>query len=264
MSEKSKEKKSRSVDTAVILAAGMGMRLRNTIGDHPKGFVCLGSLPIIEESLRRLYHAGIKRVIIVTGYQHAFYEKLRTRYVGLETVHNAEYAVSGSLYSLFCARNLIEDDFLLLESDLVYEPRAIEELQRIETTDVILLSGLTGAGDEVFVETVNNNLFAMSKDINHLDHIDGELVGISRISHDFFLEMMATAERRFTETLYLDYETDGFVATARQKDMLCFKIEDLIWCEIDDQAHLRRARETIYPRLLREIAGQLNKDDQTE
>jgi len=201
----------------------------------------LGNLPIIEESLQRLYHAGVKKVIIITGYQPTFYEALGARYAGLQTVHNAEYAVSGSLYSLYCARQQIEGDFLLLESDLVYEYRAIEELLRVEARDVLLMSGPTGAGDEVFVETRNGNLCMMSKDVKRLNRVDGELVGISRISHGFFREMIEIAKRRFVETLHLDYETDGFIAAARQRDMLCHKIEGLIWCEIDDQTHLRRA-----------------------
>ncbi len=252
------------IDTAVILAAGLGMRLRNTVADRPKGFVRLGNRPIIEESLQRLYHAGVEKVIIITGYRHTFYEDLCTRYTGLETVHNAEYAVSGSLYSLYCARQQLEGDFLLLESDLVYESMAIEELLRVDARDVLLMSGPTGAGDEVFVETRNGKLAGMSKDIKSLNRVDGELVGISRLSHDFFQEVLTAAEHWFTKTLYLDYETDGFIAAVRQREMLCHKIEDLAWCEIDDPGHLRRAQEIIYPEILRRDAGLLARPKQTD
>jgi choline kinase len=44
-----------------------------------------------------------------------------------------------------------------------------------------------------------------------------------------------------------DYETDALVAVAKLTSIPCLKIEDLIWTEIDDQGHLKRAREKIYP-----------------
>ena len=52
---------------AVILAAGMGTRLRGELDDRPKGFIELGERPIIVESLERLRAAGIEDVVIVTG-----------------------------------------------------------------------------------------------------------------------------------------------------------------------------------------------------
>ena len=111
--------------TAVILAAGMGTRLREAHTDMPKGFVELGGKPIIEQSIVRLEQAGIKDIVIVTGYAAEYYHKLAVRYDGLiRIVHNPDYADSGSMYSLFCARDVVDDGFLLLESDIVYESRS--------------------------------------------------------------------------------------------------------------------------------------------
>ena len=50
------------IDTAVILAAGMGTRLGEVLSDRPKGFLTLGRLPIVEESVIRLHRAGIRGV----------------------------------------------------------------------------------------------------------------------------------------------------------------------------------------------------------
>jgi 2-aminoethylphosphonate-pyruvate transaminase len=65
--------------TAVILAAGMGIRLGSELTDRPKGFLELGDRPIIEESVQRLSDAGIERIVIVTGYGAEHYEKLAAR-----------------------------------------------------------------------------------------------------------------------------------------------------------------------------------------
>ena len=61
------------VNTAVILAAGMGIRLRNVIGFSPKGMLKVDGKSIIVRSLESLKKEGIKRVVIVTGFQESKY-----------------------------------------------------------------------------------------------------------------------------------------------------------------------------------------------
>lgn len=239
------------ITTAVILAAGQGTRLREEVRDQPKGFLRLGPRPIVEESLLRLAEAGIDDVIVVTGFAASHYEELaRAHQPWVRTVHNAEFARSGSMYSLYCARAATNGPFLLLESDLIYEPRALRTLLDHPARDAILLSGPTGAGDEVFVEARDGNLVDMSKDRGRLGPvIAGELVGISKISADLFALMNRIAATAFGNSLAFDYETDCLVAAARERAIACPVVPDLLWAEIDDVAHLRRARERIYPML---------------
>ncbi len=243
------------IHTAAILAAGAGTRLGDDFADRPKGFLQLGTQPIIAESLQRLARAGIREVVIVTGHQAGYYEQLRHEAnIAVRTVHNASYAESGSMYSLYCARHELNDTFLLLESDLIYEPRALSALLEHPADDAILLSGPTEAGDEVWVATRNGSLTAMSKDPASLadaGEISGELVGICKISPPLFEIMLRVAESAFTETLHFDYETDCLVAAAAQRNIACPLIPDLAWAEIDDAEHLRRARETVYPEIER-------------
>ncbi|MCC7259055.1 MAG: phosphocholine cytidylyltransferase family protein [Gammaproteobacteria bacterium] len=237
--------------TAVILAAGQGKRLREVVEGYPKGFLALGARPIVEESLLRLLAQGIEEVVIVTGYAASHYETLARRYPGrVRTVHNERFAVSGSMYSLYRAREAVTGSFLLLESDLVYEPRALGALLDQPAEDALLLSGPTGAGDEVFVETAGGCLVAMSKDRSRLGPgVAGELVGISRISAGLFTLMQRIAAAAFTRSLAFDYETDCLVTAARERPIACTLLPDLLWGEIDDPAHLRRAREQLYPRI---------------
>jgi 2-aminoethylphosphonate-pyruvate transaminase len=239
--------------TAVILAAGRGTRLAGHVGDYPKGFLRLGDLPIIEESINRLATAGIDDVLIVTGHCAGHYEDLARRRPGLvRTVHNARFADSGSMYSLHCARGSATGPFLLLESDLVYEPRALATLLKHPAEDAILLSGPTGAGDEVYVECRQGNLVNMSKRRDDLGTgVAGELVGISRISAALYARMCSIAEQAFARSLKYDYETDCLVAAGRERPIACPVVPDLVWGEIDDPSHLARARGTVYPEVRR-------------
>jgi len=240
------------IRTAVILAAGMGTRLRDEVEDYPKGFLQLGKQPIIEESIERLVAAGIQDVVIVTGHCAEYYDRFAAGQDGLvRIVHNPRFADSGSMYSLYCARDAIDDDFLLLESDLIYEQRALTELLIEPAADAILLSGPTGAGDEVWVETRDGDLVAMSKDRNALTGlVTGELVGISKISTGLFRLMQEIAGQAFETSLRYDYETDCLVAAGARRPIRCPVVSDLIWSEIDDPSHLQRAREQIYPNIV--------------
>ena len=240
-----------SVRSAVILAAGRGTRLEARGTETPKGFLCFGELPIVEESLLKLAAAGIERVVIATGHLREHYQELARRYRDLVvTAHNPSYAESGSMYSLWCAREHVNSGFLLLESDLIYERRALTALLEDEREDLVLLSGPTGAGDEVFVETDGDQLVHMSKDRTALHGtVAGELVGISKVSAGLFKVMCEYAEDRFPETLMVDYETDALVVAADRRPLPCLRIDDLCWAEIDDAQHLRRAATEVYPRI---------------
>lgn len=236
--------------TAVVLAAGMGTRLQDRTHFHPKGFLSIGGAPIIEESLDRLVEVGIERVVIVTGHCSEDYEDLARRRPDLvELVHNERYADSGSLYSLWLARERLTEDFLLLESDLFYERRALEALLECPDRDATLLSALTDAGDEIYVDAPDGYLRAMSKDRAAIaGEVAGEYVGLSKLSSLSFARLMRYATAGFETSLKLDYETDGFVALAAEHPMACPVVDDLLWGEIDFEAHLERAKR-LYPEL---------------
>lgn len=241
-----------ALKTAVILAAGQGTRLRGEIEGKPKGFLQIGALPIVEESVLRLRASGIEDVLIVTGYAREHYTALASKHPQLvRTVVNDDYAVSGSMYSLYCARELVAGPFLLLESDLVYEPRALHVLLEHPSEDAVLLSGPTAAGDEVWVEATDGRLAGMSKDRARLASVTGELVGISKISAGLFQTMQRIAAAAFERSLKFDYETDCLVAASRERAIACPLVDDLLWGEIDDPSHLARVRGRVYPAVMR-------------
>lgn len=243
---------SKTITTAVIMAAGMGTRLKERGTQHPKGFLKLGDKPIIEESIQRLQAVGIKRIIIITGHLSDYYLQLSEQYSGLiETIHNDVYADSGSMYSLYCAQQLIDSDFLLLESDLIYERLALETCITYAKDNVVLLSGTTHSGDEVYVETQQDKLIAMSKKREQLgENIAGELVGISKVSLPLYKIMCQLAKVYFETSKHMDYETQALVQAAQQYPVYTHVVSDLIWSEIDDESHLNRALLSVYPSLL--------------
>ena len=110
------------VKTAVIMAAGMGTRFGKYTETIPKGFIECGDLSMVERSIRTLIACGIERIVIGTGYHKEKYEALKGTYPQIECVFSPRYAETNSMYTLYNCRDVIgNDDFLLLESDLVFE-----------------------------------------------------------------------------------------------------------------------------------------------
>ena len=234
----------KNITQAIILAAGMGVRLKELNRGVPKGFISLGNdKPIIEHSIDALLACGIKDIIIVTGFMDKHYENLRSRYPQIKTVRNEKYSETGTMYSLWCARNLVNTDFILLESDLIYEIRAIKELLESTSENSILISEKTDAGDEVYVGADDNWVKQISKDRNTLSSIVGEFIGISKLSYDFYLKLIQIAEVGFDSNLLISYDMDCFVAVAEINHLGFLKIEKLLWAEIDDVSQLNKAKK---------------------
>lgn len=235
-----------TVRQAVILAAGLGSRLRGTFEDQPKGFLRLGDLSIIEESLGKLISAGITDIVIVTGYCHEVYDLIAEKFPFVRTVFNPDYATTGSMLSLAVACQCIHADFLLLESDLIYEFSALQTLQNSPDKNIILLSGKTGSGDEVYVGIQGDRIVNMSKSRKAIGILGGELVGISKISRALALKM-AELGRRKTEKIPQYHYEDCLTDLSNTEAIRYECIEDLAWMEIDDSNHLHKAHEKIYP-----------------
>lgn len=240
---------------AVILAAGMGSRIRDS-HTLPKGFITLGEQTIIEESIYNLYACGITDILIVTGFSASHYEALAKKKQQFSTFFNPQYHCFGSLYSLYCAKQFITDDFLLLESDIIYERRAVASAMNDLHKNLIVVSGETCSGDEVYVEALDNKLIRMSKQKDQLaqDNILGEFVGINKISLQayHFLVNELNNDQRLLEQGY--YDEQGLVVITGYSDVHCLKMPDLLWSEIDNSIQFEHAKR-LHPEIGRRNAS---------
>ena len=236
---------------AVILAAGRGVRFGPAGHHQPKGFIVLGDQPIIQRSVQLLQSHGITEIIIVTGHCREHYERLAHAHPGLiRLVHNPAYADSGSLASLHTALPLIgARTCLLLESDLVYEPRALVAILHHPDANALLASGPTASGDEVYISAENGHLSGLIKIRSNLvANPLGEFVGITKIAPAFTQKLTAISAQQLARTLHVEYE-EALVATAREEPMTCCLVPDLVWSEIDNDQHLARAQSVVLPQL---------------
>lgn len=234
---------SQCITKAVILAAGMGLRMKDLGEDIPKGFIELDGCPIIEHSLRALIACGIQEIMIVVGHKREFYENLKKKYPQIQTVENVKFAETGTMYSLWCARDFIDADFVLLESDLVYDPEVIRRVLEAPDRDCLLLSETTNAGDEVYVEAVENRVTRITKNLDQIKVSAGEYVGIVKISKPLYDRLKQHAESLLETQPKISYDMDCVDHVASEHALHFLTMDGLYWGEIDDFSQLQRAQK---------------------
>jgi thiamine kinase-like enzyme/choline kinase/predicted transcriptional regulator len=236
------------VKQAVILAAG-----QKSDFNVPVCLLEFEGRTLLERTFDILERNGIEKFIIVTGYMHeAFINNplLDSRNVTL--LKNDAYFRTGSMASLAMVREHVTDDFLLIEDDILIEENAVKRLLDHNERDSILVTKESGSGDEAYIEIKNNYLYKMSKDIHQLNRIDGEMIGVTKISYAVFNEMIGLYE--INRNPYLNYEY-LLLDVSRTIDIGFLKIPDLIWYEIDSLTHYNITKDKVFPMLKRKEAS---------
>jgi len=155
----------------IIPAAGMGRRLGSETSDKTKAMVEVNGKTLIERCLDSVAMHPIERIILVVGYQK---DKLKSllgsSYKGIDIVYieNNDYATTNNIYSIFLAKDyLLEDDTILIESDLIFEPKILKMVIDNPTDNLVLVDKYKAWMDGTVVK-VNDN-FSISHFIAKAD-----------------------------------------------------------------------------------------------
>jgi L-glutamine-phosphate cytidylyltransferase len=119
------------VRTALLLAAGLGMRLAPLTVAQPKCLVSVSGTPILERLVRSLDSHGIERLVIVAGYRAEMIRDYLGKSFGgiaIEYLVSPLFATTNNSYSLWLARQLIDEPVLLVESDVVFDDHLLAPL----------------------------------------------------------------------------------------------------------------------------------------
>src|SRR4051812_639216 len=126
---------------AIILAAGVGNRLRPLTADRPKGIVEVAGRPLLCHTLAQLRVAGTEHAVVVTGYRD---ELLRATLTAssprpdLEFVHNPRYASTNSTVSLALTRAWWWEPFSLLDCDVAMTTALARRLMAQSSTALVI------------------------------------------------------------------------------------------------------------------------------
>ncbi len=142
------ERATREADTAVgvILAAGIGSRLRPMTNHKPKCLVKSAGKPILQYQIDAYIQAGVREIVILVGYEGraiADYCK-HIRDVSIRIVENAEYETTNNMYSLHLVRGYVRGrGFILNNADLVVDPSLVRRLLQCPGDDAVAVDTTT-------------------------------------------------------------------------------------------------------------------------
>lgn len=228
----------------------MGTRFGEMTETIPKGFVPCGGVSMIERSIRTLLACGIERIIIGTGYHKEKYEALQERFPQIECVFSPRYAETNSMYTLYNCRDAVgNDDFLLLESDLVFEQRALTALLECPEPDVMLITPVTKFQDQYYVEYGEDNRLTRCSTRKAEVNAKGELVGIHKLSSRFYKLMCKDYAGKVASEPKLGYEYELLTMSQSIMKVYVLRVENLKWYEIDDCEDLAYAEKNILPHI---------------
>lgn len=229
------------VHAAVILAAG-----GNSCFEEPVGLLQIDGTAVIEYIMQYLNQAGIERIYLVTGYKkEMFASYFKNRAVTI--VENPRYKWTGTMESLAAVRELVHEDFLLVESNQIFEETAVTALLEHPAASCILLANPSGSHDEAYVElNEDGTLFRISKDIRQMNRIDGEMIGISKISYPLFVKMLEYFSRNQNPMLNYEYVIENIGRVYQIQGVMA---DDLAWTVIENPELYRKAEKLIYPRI---------------
>jgi len=112
------------ITTALLLAAGTGSRLYPLTRNSPKCLTLVNEKSILERLVTCLKLQGFKRLVIVTGYQENCIREflgIKSKDMTIEYIFSPLYKTTNNIYSLWIAREIINEPFMLIESDLVFD-----------------------------------------------------------------------------------------------------------------------------------------------
>ena len=121
----------RRITTALLLAAGTGSRLFPLTQKSPKCLTLVNETSILERLIKSLNQHGFKRLVVVTGHlENCIRNFLKTRAGNLEIeyVFSPLYKTTNNIYSLWMARKIINEPFVLIESDLIFDPSLLTDM----------------------------------------------------------------------------------------------------------------------------------------
>jgi choline kinase len=225
---------------ALILAAGRGSRL----GEGPKCLCEIGGRPLIEYQLEALRGVGIDSVALVVGFEQ---ERVRD-VIGERAsfVVNEHYAETNSLYSFVLARDSIDGDVIVLNSDVLFHPRMVRMLE-VPGGNALLFDSSSGGGEEEMkVALRGDSLDEMSKKLP-LARSCGENVGILRLDRNAASHAFRAAKSLVANGGRRDWLASAINQTARRHRFRCIDVAGIPWTEIDFPTDLERARHRIWP-----------------
>jgi choline kinase len=233
----------------IILAAGKGSRLNGTIGEKPKCLLRVGGKTLVERQIEALEAVGITDIAVVVGSQADSVR--RTCGPHITYVDNARFAQTNSLYSLWLARPLLSDGFVVMNCDVLFHPQMLSDLVTSRHEDALLVAyqddDAEPFGDEEMKVTVRRGRVTGIAKTLPPDDADGENVGVVKFGRDGARLLTSLLDQRVTSGSLRDWAPKAFDDFARVRPLHTVGTRGFPWTEIDFPEDYERAVRDVLP-----------------
>lgn len=231
---------------AVILAAGLGTRLRPITDRVPKCMVPVNGICIIDKQISNLLKGGIREIIVVAGYKSDILREHLKKYDFVNIVDNVRYAETNNMYSLYLAYQYINDsEFLLMNSDVYFDFNIIEGLLDSDWNGKSLIACDKSGYIEESMKIMTSEqgiIKHISKKISELEYyaVSIDVYKLNRqASKTLLTQIKNTIEVKKNENLWTEVALDGIFT---QCNFMPYSIKGR-WFEIDNHDDLHKAEE---------------------
>jgi len=231
----------------VILAAGKGSRLNGTLGDKPKCLLNIGGMTLVERQIETMRAAGIGDIVVVVG---CGADRVR-RQCGRSAIYveNARFAQTNSLYSLWLARHLLLDGFVVMNCDVLFHPQLLTDLLTSRHDDALLIGYQDDepfGDEEMKVKVRRGRVVDISKTMP-ADEADGENVGIIKFGAEGARTLAGLLDDRVAGGGVRDWAPRAFGDFARLRPLHAVGTRGYPWTEIDFPEDYERAVQDVLP-----------------
>ena len=216
---------------AIIMAAGVGKRLQTLNINKPKCLITVGSTTLIRRSVNLLVNKGISDITVIVGFMaHLIRNELNNDVAYFE---NPDFISTNSIKSLWYAKDLLEDNVLLLNGDLYYE-HVILDYAINQTNPVVMLADSTRIDNADYrFGFIGNQINRFGKHLTNQE-TDGEYVGIVRIDQCFIKTFKQTLEEMITagkSNIWWEDVLYSFIS--KQIPIHFYDVAGTFWSEVD-------------------------------
>jgi L-glutamine-phosphate cytidylyltransferase len=239
----------------IILAAGRGARLTGGNHDMPKCLVTLGGETLLSRNIRLLRDSGIDDVVVIIG---CAADTVRRTCQGVQFVENARFAQTNSLYSLWLARPLLTDGFLVMNCDVLVHPQLVSDLLTAQYEDALLLAyrddDTAYGSEEMKVRVRCGRVADISKTMDGSE-ADGENVGIAKFGAEGARLLIEEMDALVADGDHKAWVPRAFKAFAERRPLHAIGTRGFPWTEIDFPEDYRNAVEVVLPRIERDLSA---------
>lgn len=235
---------------AIILSAGQGRRLMPLTSNMPKCCLPLHGISILEWQLTQIAQCDIDEVVVVTGFEHEMVDSIVNHVKGIKvrTLHNPMFAHTDNLGTCWEARTEMEDPFVLMNGDTLFEAAVLQRLLACETVYQVTLASDTKPHfdlDDMKIISDGDRLLKVSKQLD-ISLVDGESIGLmvfNQAGADAFTEQLE--EMMDKENALKLWYLSAIDQLASQGIVGICPIDGLSWCEVDDAADFKAAADVV-------------------